>query len=78
MHVLLLSLLATVKNVKLQCKVLGNHILLRCLTPFSNRECFGLIQDKKLRCISNRTLPIDETDYRKINRSIDDNRCLVS
>ena len=25
MHLLLLSLLATVKNVKLQCKVLGNH-----------------------------------------------------
>ena len=25
MHVLLLSLLATVKNVKLKCKVLGNH-----------------------------------------------------
>ena len=25
-----------------------------------------------------RTLPIDGTDYQKINRSIDDNRCLVS
>lgn len=25
----------------------------RCLTSYSNRECFGLIQNKKLRCISN-------------------------
>ena len=28
--------------------------------------------------LNNRALPIDETDDRKINRSIDDNRCLVS
>ena len=73
--VLLLSLLATVKNVKLQCKVLGNYtyravrnllLLLffviyevqpdsvpRCLTFYSSRGCFGLIQNKQLRCISN-------------------------
>ena len=25
----------------------------RCLTSYSNRQCFGLIQNKKLRCISN-------------------------
>ena len=76
MHVLLLSLLATVKNVKLQCKVLREitptvqfvifcyyfffviyevqpDSVPRCLTSYSNRECFGLIQNKKLRCISN-------------------------
>ena len=35
-HVLLLSLLVTLKNVKLQC-----------LTPYSNRECFSLVQNIK-------------------------------
>ena len=25
----------------------------RCLTPYSNRECFGLVQNKKLCCKSN-------------------------